>query len=375
MHYDTRNTAQLPPIELDEAGEQASKPPKIRVERPHAPDFQLKILPDNFQSYASDCARRIGCPIEYIAIPLMVAAGGLIGNGAKIQPKRYDDGFTVTPNLWGAIVGNPGTRKSAGLDAGTFIFRELESEAYEKYQQEKTRHEQDKSMAELEYANAKDTIKNKIKQGETADPNDLRQAVLAEPEARRYCVNNATPEKLGEILSQNPKGITNIQDELSGLLSDMNKSDKQTDRAFYLAAWNGNGSYTYDRIKRGTVHIAQATLSIIGGIQPDKLAPYLNSIQGAGDGFFQRFQLMVYPNKKLGAPVDAAPDKKAKALVAERLRACTGYENAIFRFDKEAQILFYELETDIHNRVNEGKLSPENASFKRGVFIIKQKIN
>ena len=46
----------------------------------------------------------------------------------------------------------------------------------------------------------------------------------------------------------------------------------------YLESWNGYGSFTTDRIGRGTVHVDGLCLSIFGGIQMKKYGEQLQSI-------------------------------------------------------------------------------------------------
>ncbi|UNF41247.1 DUF3987 domain-containing protein [Bartonella krasnovii] len=53
----------------------------------------------------------------------------------------------------------------------------------------------------------------------------------------------------------------------------MERKEYQTDRSFYLTAFNGNKPYTYDRIERGTIHISNATLSVIGAFNLHGLFP------------------------------------------------------------------------------------------------------
>ncbi len=68
-------------------------------------------------------------------------------------------------------------------------------------------------------------------------------------------VNDATVEKLGELLNQNPNGLLLFRDELSGFLRLMDRPGHENDRGFYCEAWNGTGAYTYDRLGRGTLRI------------------------------------------------------------------------------------------------------------------------
>ena len=80
--------------------------------------------------------------------------------------------------------------------------------------------------------------------------------------------SDATVEKLGEILNENPRGLLVLRDELSGWLRTLDRSGREGDREFFLESWNGTGSYTFDRIGRGTVRVGSMTVSLFGGIQP-----------------------------------------------------------------------------------------------------------
>jgi hypothetical protein len=52
-------------------------------------------------------------------------------------------------------------------------------------------------------------------------------------------------------MNENPRGLLLIRDELPGFLAHMESEDHQSERAFYLEAFNGDGQFTYDRIGRG----------------------------------------------------------------------------------------------------------------------------
>ena len=64
-----------------------------------------------------------------------------------------------------------------------------------------------------------------------------------EPQARRFKSNDATVEKLGDILSHNPIGLLVFRDELMGLLASWEREGREGDKAFYLEGWNGTGSF------------------------------------------------------------------------------------------------------------------------------------
>jgi putative DNA primase/helicase len=151
---------------------------------------------------------------------------------------------------------------------------ELEALAFFKEQ------EQAREVALMVLKAKKEEVQKKIKEalasGKSTEGFEIPQEKGSTQ--RRYILNDSTVEKLGELLNQNPNGLLLFRDELIGWLRTLDREGHENDRAFYLEAWNGNGSYTYDRIGRGTLHIKAACVSILGGIQPGPLNNYLQSL-------------------------------------------------------------------------------------------------
>lgn len=190
------------------------------------------------------------------------------------------------------------------------------------------------------------------------------------PTERRYIVNDVTVEKLGELLNENPNGLLLERDELIGWLKSLDREDRANDRAFFLEAFNGSGTYTYDRIGRGTVHIESVTVSLIGGIQPSKLRPYIwQAINGGDgdDGLIQRMQLAVYPDDSgKWRNVDRCPDKKAKTEAfkifqtlndAEPITDEEGNLQAV-RFTPEGQSVFNKWRHELELKIREPGIHP-----------------
>ena len=180
----------------------------------------------------------------------------------------------------------------------------------------------------------------------------------------RLVVNDATVEKLGELLNENPNGLLLIRDELPGFLAKMESEECQGERAFYLEAFNGDGRFTYDRIGRGTVVIENCTLSLVGGVQPSRLAPIVRGAVGgsANDGLIQRLQLAVWPDDRGSWEwVDRSPDLLAKATYEQAFRDLhnldlTDNGHAVLRFTTEAQHLFREWMEEIQGAARVGNL-------------------
>lgn len=195
----------------------------------------------------------------------------------------------------------------------------------------------------------------------------LTEIVAEEPVRRRHLVNDATVEAIGVLLNQNPRGLLLNRDELYGWLKTLDKQGHENDRAFYLEAWNGTGSYTYDRIGRGTLPIKSACVSVLGGIQPNRLIGYLDDAVKGGqgdDGLIQRFQLMVYPDPPSEwSNIDREPDGAALKRAHAIFQALAALDPATFaersgedgpyfvRFDEEAQDFFDAWRFELENRL------------------------
>ena len=138
------------------------------------------------------------------------------------------------------------------------------------------------------------------------------------PAERRYKVNDASIEKIVELLSNNAeRGLLYHRDEIVGLLKKMDKPGHEQDRAFLIEAWNGSGSHTDDRIGRGTIRAENLCLSLCGTIQPGRLTSYIKEAlsENSNDGFAQRLQLMVHPDMVPYLYVDGYPNTEAKNRV------------------------------------------------------------
>jgi len=159
---------------------------------------------------------------------------------------------------------------------------------------------------------------------------------------KRIVVNDATHEKLHEILSENPSGVLVIRDELTGWLSSLDKPGREDARTFFLQAWNGNSSFT-----RGPNRPRNdPCLDLLGGVQPARLRSYLAETirDGPGnDGLMQRFQLLVWPDLAPWKGADRLPDTAAAKRVEHAFRSLVRMDPetpARFKFSPDAQNLF-----------------------------------
>jgi len=334
--------------------------------------FDADLLPVALRGGVMDIAHRMQCPPDFPAVAALVAVSSLIGARAVVQPKARDD-WQVVPNLWGMTVGRPGVKKSPALSEALRPLNHLQAIEFEQWQVAHEAWALDCKVAEL----AGDANAKKAKTLAAKDPAAARALLEptdtpAEPIARRYIVNDATVEKLGELLQQNPWGTLSYRDELYGLLTGLDKQGQEGSRAFYLQAYDGNQGYTFDRIQRGTVHIPRVCLAMIGGIQPGRIQEYVRGAVAGGsadDGLLQRFGLTVWPDTDGEfVHVDQWPDTPAKQMawaVFERLAAlepASDTDAHVWRFDAAAQALFVEWLVPFETEIRGDDLHPAMVS-------------
>ena len=332
----------------------AALPPRL----PEAPTLPAEMVPERLRSWLVDIAEFNCIPLEYVAAPALAGLSGLIGRSMVIKPERLMD-WTVTPNLWGAIVGRPGMMKSLAVGEALSPLTRLEARAAEANEEAQRAADIEAELLQAERAQ----LKSKKGAGLTREAlQDLKQREQDNTvTARRYVLQNVTVEKLGELLRDNPRGLTVVRDELASWLHDNAREERAEALGFFLAAWNGDESYTFDRIGRGTIRIPQVCVSVVGGIQPGPLGAFIaNSQAGSkGDhGLLQRFQLFVYPDSlgKWERPTRPR-DHNAKNVAFDVYEALDGLYNPeadmqpVLTFDTEAQQIWNDWRDELEDRL------------------------
>jgi len=341
--------------------------------------FDPAIIPDRFRPWLEDIAQR-GCfPLEYPTAAAFVGLSGLVGRRLAIRSKRHDD-WLVVPNLWGAIVGRPGIQKSPSVTEAFRPLKRLCVDARDEHQQALEEYDCLKHVAAAKKGASKKALEEAARKKNASDTKLMEMAReisadehIAPPVERRYHVNDVTIEKLGELLAANPYGLLLYRDELVGFFKSLQRDGHQSDRAFFMEAWNGDGDYTFDRIGRGTLHIPNTCLAIFGTIQPGPLAKYLRAYMSGeeADGFVPRFQVLMYPDPPADfTNIDRYPETEAKNAAYAVFQAISQLEPEAMgcqvdkdrgipylQFSPEAQEYFDEWRSTLEKRLRSGTLS------------------
>ncbi|WP_422139535.1 YfjI family protein [Endozoicomonas sp. ALC020] len=322
------------------------------------------MLPPELSGWLMDTVERMdNAPFEYAAVAAVTALGSLIGRKVSVKPKQYDD-WAIIPNLWGCCIGRPSQKKTPVIKDTTKPLTRLEAEARAEHKEDLKRYQAQEKINQMATREAERQAQALVKKKDLQAAEALLMDDSSDPEkpaSRRYIVNDATVEKLGILLSENPWGLLLFRDELAGWIAGLNRDDQQQDRAFWLEAFNGDGTYSYDRVTRDDVYITSNTVSLLGGIQPGRLLPLLMTQRdGSGDdGLVERFQLLVYPDKRSFRLTDRSPDKALKEQAYQVFRRLDNIpyqpeeeDRPAIRFDDQAQAVFNRWYSDLMTRIS-----------------------
>ncbi len=238
-----------------------------------AEPFPVDALPLAFQRYVEHVSRIKACPPEYVAVPLLVAAGTTLGNAAHI---RLNSTWIEQPNLFAALIGDPGAKKTPAIQQAIRPVTRLQRALAQEYEKEAKRYK-----AEIEHWESLP----KKERGPKPEP----------PEYRHVIVNDVTIEKLAEVL-ESSKGVVLSHDELAAWVRAMDqyRGGKGSDRQHYLSMWSG-ATIKVDRKNNPVpVVVSSPCLGVVGGIQPEMLTE-LADTRGRNDGFLDRL-LWSYPD-------------------------------------------------------------------------------
>lgn len=351
------------------------KPNAIETKTPAVDVLRPELMPEPLRPWLVDVSHRMQTPPDFATVSALVIMGSIIGAGCAIRPKRLDD-WEVIPNVWGACIGRPSVvLKSPSMKEPMQLLERLQAEYGERFEMEKAAAEFDGLATKAMLDDVKSQLSSKAKgkgKDRAVSPDDLQKLKAdyveltqnAAPEAvrRLFKTNETSIQSMTVLQNQNPRGVLVFRDELTALLTKWDREDGADERAYFLEGWNGNGSYTDCKIGRGITDAKQICISLLGGLQPDKLKRYLyQAMQGNNDGLMQRLQLAVWPDEpESWQLVDTYPNKADKQRVYVILQALAELDftqcgamqgeyddRPYFRFDDVGQAVFNEWLTEL----------------------------
>ena len=228
-------------------------------ERP-TPAFPLETLPRVIREFVEEQARVIGGDVSAMAMCALSALSIAIDHRIQLKMMKYGI-WLARARLWIALIADPSTKKSVMIRAALRRIKQLQAAAMEAYERAKA----------------------EAKENKEEEP----------PRPLRYTIDDITIEMVAMIAARSPRGLLVDPDELAGWIGSMDRYTPNTGggtkaspgRVFWIRGYDG-GPRNVDRIGRGEIHVPNLSVSIVGGIQPDRLAE-LRGLES--DGLLQRF--------------------------------------------------------------------------------------
>jgi len=350
-------------------------PNTIETKTPPVKMMTDDLMPEALRPWLSDVSYRMQTPADFATVSALVVFGSVIGSGCGIRPKRVDD-WEVIPNIWGACIGQPSVvLKTPSMQEIIRLLDRLQADYGKQHESKKALFDADDFIRETMLKDMENKMKKAITgNGKTPQGKSDEVAILRDdyarmkseedeaPARRLFKTNETSIQSMTVLQNQNERGLLVFRDELTGLLVKWDREDNADERAYYLEGWNGNGSYTDMKISRGLTDAKNICISLLGGIQPDKLKRYLHqAMKGNNDGLMQRLQLAVWPDlPKDWKLIDTVPDKTQKQRVYDLLVTLAELDfvqagatqgehddRPHFKFNSEAQVIFNEWLTNL----------------------------
>jgi CRISPR-associated protein Cmr3 len=262
----------------------------------------------------------MGVDPEAVLTHLLPVAAGLIHPGSRVVAKECID-FVEPLLIYSGVVALTGSRKTPLLNIVKNPLVKLQSE-------EEERHKKEMAAYEAELAEFNES--------------DKKGAPPQKPQPiREFYVDNVTVESLDKIKGNQPnQALTLIKDELSGLFASHGayKGGRGSDKESFLSGWNGSGVKKNRCSDDSRVSLTRDSLSVTGGIQPDKLRALLGDFTDS-QGEWARFLWYHMPMRPYKIPRNNARYTLGNLLEAtyRKLNSLPALE---FFFDKDGQNFF-----------------------------------
>lgn len=322
--------------------EPVSAPPEREREQPveiepvdlfatsEPPPLPTGMLPSTIEDFARIQGDLMGADPAGLAMAALTVCAAAVTDDVILQPKVWDEEWTESARIWTALIGDPSTKKSPTLRTAAKPLMKADARMFKDWQRQ---------TAEF-----------------NALPKEERAGKQPPPQKRKR-LEDVTIEAAQDVLKDNPEGLLCLQDELSGWFGSMDKyagaKGAMKDRGWWLQTFNG-GPYAVNRIGRGATFVPNASVCVLGGIQPEPMRKVAR--EAHDDGLLQRLLPIVLQDADVGQ--DRAPPQNiayeyaclVEALWNRQGPQRMGFDNepepAPLRFDDGAQQIRRELEAE-----------------------------
>ena len=143
-------------------------------------------------------------PPDYVAMPLLGGAAGLIGAVRWVSPWS---GWREPGILWAMLIGSPSAAKSPAMDAVRDPLSVVEKDAAASWPETQRAHETARVAAEACRADWESAARVAAKGGRQAPTKPVEADEPKAPQMPRVVITDATIEATASILGGNPRGL------------------------------------------------------------------------------------------------------------------------------------------------------------------------
>lgn len=263
----------------------------------HSIKFPVDAFPPEARNIIEKLHAHYGYPIDYYASSFLTCAASLLGVAFKA---RLAYGHEHFPILYMANVGNSSAGKTQALKPFRRVLDSLEKEYYTAWRD----------------STQSDTPKQR----------------------REILLDNSNAEGMLKVMSQNPRGLLMLRDELISWLNAMNQYRSGDDEQLWITTWEGT-PYKNTRINTDSnFFIEYLCCSVFGGIQPGIINQMF--VSGKDKTGFTARLLFSYPAVTKAQPLNT---KNPDPIILEQI-------NKMLRF-------IHNLPNKVHYAEAQGELS------------------
>lgn len=255
-----------------------------------APILPLEnLVVDDLAEALRHVADAKGTPVDYVFAALLTSAAALLSNHVVASPKP---GWDEPAVLWSMNVGEPSAGKSPAFDAVINIMKSIERDVHAKESKLIDDWDEKDKVYQAALKKWQKDVEAAVNNGDPPPPKPANPQSERRPQRSRLVVNDATIERLAEILGGQEIGMLQFRDEFAGWLEGMVRYTKGgSDRGFWLEAY-GARPYTVDRMTR-QVTVDRLAICVLGGIQPERMNTLL--LGADDDGLLARL-MPIWPD-------------------------------------------------------------------------------
>jgi len=236
----------------------------LQIERNKGERFPV-VFSEKTERLIDRAARVMPTSTDAIKATFLAALGILIGRSAQIS---LGMGWVEPAVMWMMLVAESGTMKTPTQALISDVLFDIQF-GYKK-----------------EWMFNKDDWEQKAKQAKQAK----EQLDTPEPKMRQLIVSDTTIEALGQIHTDNPRGIGVYVDEMDAFYARHNqyKSGGKGDEEQKWLSLSSGGAIKVDRLSR-SLFLRHTAVSMFGTIQPDTIATHLRNSKKNSSGMNARW--------------------------------------------------------------------------------------